>query len=135
MGWRVMVQSQMMGQMGAMGEEWGEWGEWEWRGMLAWPGAVERKGTDVRNKDRAETRKNEEEKIEQAKGPSLFDPYFDIVEVTVYGQARFFKPPPVEATPEPSPGQVPTAAAASAPPATPSPDSKATTPSGDRGHD
>ena len=44
--------------------------------------------------DRAKDRKKQEEAASKAKGPSFFDPYFDIVEVTVYGQARFFKPPP-----------------------------------------
>lgn len=48
------------------------------------------------------------------KGPSLFDPYFDIVEVTVYGQARFFNPPPVDAATEPSLGETPAAATAPA---------------------
>jgi hypothetical protein len=121
------MQNQMMAQMGAMGRGMGMG-----MGMQGMPGAGggnERKGKDVRGTNRADTRKSEEDKMKQAKGPSLFDPYFDIVEVTVYGQARFFRQPPAEATPEPSPGQAPAAAAtAPAPPATASPDSKATTP-------
>jgi hypothetical protein len=124
------VQSQMMSQMGAMGRGMGMgMGKGMGMGMPGGAAGTERKGTDVRGEDRAKKRKNEEDKAKQAKGPSLFDPYFDIVEVTVYGQARFFKPPPVQATPEPSPGQVPTTGATpAAPPATASPDSKGTTP-------
>ena len=43
--------------------------------------------------------------VEAAKGPSLFDPYYNIVEVKVYGQARFYNPPPAEPEAEPSPGE------------------------------
>ena len=35
--------------------------------------------------------------IDEAKGPTLFDLYFDIVQVKVYGQARFFNAPPADA--------------------------------------
>jgi len=108
----MMMQSMMMRQMGGMG-----------RGGV---GAVEaRKGTDVRNKKRAEERSKQEEAVKKSKGPSLVDPFFDIVQVTVYGQARFFSPPPAEATAEPSPGE--TAAApdsSSSPAAATSPDAK-----------
>ena len=45
-----------------------------------------------------EDRKKQEEAASKAKGPSFFDPYFDIVQVTVYGQARFFNPPPPRLT-------------------------------------
>ena len=43
-----------------------------------------------------------EKAVEDTKGPSLFDPYFDIVQVKVYGQARFFNPPPTEAPQNPA---------------------------------
>ncbi len=72
-----------------------------------------RKGTDVRNVDREKKRKEKEKAIEQVKGPSLFDPHFDIVQVTVYGQARFFNPPPADEQAEPSLGNTATAAGAS----------------------
>ncbi len=78
-----------------------------------------RTGTNVRNIDFAEKRKKEEEKIKEAKGPSLFDPYFNIVEVTVYGQARFFKPPPTEPAAGPSPGHTAVVAGTVAAPAAP----------------
>ena len=68
-------------------------------------GTAERKGTDVRADDRSKEREAENKAAEEAKGPSYFDPYFNIVEVTVYGQARFFNPPPVSAAAEPSPGE------------------------------
>ena len=52
------------------------------RGMGMGMGAgttPDRKGTDVRNSDRAKERKEKAKSIEQVKGPSLFDPHFDIV--------------------------------------------------------
>jgi hypothetical protein len=76
-----------------------------------------RKGKDVRNVDRAKTRKEKDKAIEQVKGPTLFDPHFDIVQVTVYGQARFFNPPTVDEQAQPSLGDSATAAAASGTPA------------------
>ena len=47
------------------------------------------------------------EELEKRKGPSLVDPYFNIVQVTVYGQARFYNPPPAEPEAQSSPGDVP----------------------------
>jgi len=75
-------------------------------------GGPARKGTDKRSVDRGKTRETEKKTAEAAKGPSLFDPYFNIVELKVYGQARFYNPPPEEPATEPSPGD---AAAALAP--------------------
>jgi hypothetical protein len=84
------------------------------------------KGKDVRNVDRAKERKESVKKLDKTKGPTLFDPYFDIVQVSVYGQARFFNPPPAEEA-QPSLGDTaaakdattattPTAPAAATPP-------------------
>ena len=92
--------------------------------------AAERKGKDVRKEDRAKTRKEQEEQASKAKGPSFFDPYFNIVQVTVYGQARFFlPPPPLDGSEQPpSPGETPVApvadATAAASSAAPGADSK-----------
>ena len=73
----------------------GWWDGWGWRN--GWKGAEkERKGTDKRNVDTRGRREKKEKAAMKAKGPTLFDPYFDIVQVTVYGQARFFNPPPAE---------------------------------------
>ncbi len=72
------------------------------------PATPARKGKDVRSKDLAKARKEAMEKFLSRKGTSIHDPYYNIVEVKVYGQARFFNPPPA---PEPS------QAAASAAPA------------------
>ncbi len=116
-------QSMMAGQMGAMGRM--------GMGMMGGGAAsAARKGQDNRGVDRSKKRQEEEKKVSEAKGPSLFDPYFDIVEVTVYGQARFFRPPPVEAAVEPSPGATPAAAATAPPDAKggPSPDAKGAAP-------
>jgi hypothetical protein len=139
---QMQTQMRMQSQMGAM--MMGRMGGGMMGGMMGAPGAAvgaARKGTDNRGVDRSKKRKEEETKINEAKGPSLFDPYFDIVEVTVYGQARFFRPPPAEAAAEPSPGATPAAeatapapaaaAAAASPDAkgTPSPDAKGAAPS------
>lgn len=61
------------------------------------------KGTDVRSKNSEAERKKIEESIKkQLKAmKSPFDPYFDVVQVSIYGQARFYrKPPEPEAKPE-----------------------------------
>ena len=51
---------------------------------------------------RKEKRTQTEKQIAEEKGVSLFDPHFDIVQVKVYGQARFFSAPPAEAMAQPS---------------------------------
>jgi hypothetical protein len=70
-----------------------------------------RTGKDVRSQDRAKGRVEKQKAAEQAKGPSFFDPYFDIVQVTIYGQARFFNPPTGEPASEPSLAETATAGA------------------------
>jgi hypothetical protein len=95
-------------------------------GMGGYPGmgmgmgmgaAPSRQGTDKRTTDRGKVRKEETKAVETAKGPSLFDPYFDIVEVKVYGQARFYNPPPADAETEPSLGDTAAKAASDNEPA------------------
>jgi hypothetical protein len=111
------MMSQMMGQqmmqMRGMMEGYG--------GMMGSNQQAQRKGTDVRSVNREKKREETKKAVEAAKGPSLFDPYYDIVEVTVYGQARFFNSPPEEPKPEPSPGETAAQPEASAPAATGSP--------------
>ena len=107
-GMMAGAQAQMMsGRMGMMGGVGG--------GTTA-----ARKGTDVRKINRAEDRKKQEELASKSKGPSFFDPYFDIVQVTVYGQARFFQSPPPQdesSQPQPSPGETAATPDAAATPA------------------
>ena len=58
-----------------------------------------RKGVDKRGVDRAEKRKEDAKARELATKPNtdaLFDPYYNIVQFTVYGQARFFNEPKPE---------------------------------------
>ncbi|MGC8642002.1 MAG: hypothetical protein ACP5XB_19220 [Isosphaeraceae bacterium] len=70
-------------------------------------GADTKKGVDKRSTDRRKTREEELKKVEATKGVSHVDPYYNIVEVKVYGQARFYNPPKdTEAAAEESPGQV-----------------------------
>jgi hypothetical protein len=102
-GMASQMRGQMMGQMGGMAGM--------MRGQMAMGGPgmggrEERKKVDTSNINRKEERKKKEEELEKSKGPSLFDPYFNIVQLTVYGQARFFNPPPAEAEAQPSPGDV-----------------------------
>jgi hypothetical protein len=110
MGYGGMM-GQMQNQMAAMAGRMGGMG----MGMGMGAGtAPARKGTDVRNVDRAKNRKEKDKAIEQVKGPTLFDPHFDIVQVTVYGQARFFNPPPAGEQAQPSLGDSGSAAGAAA---------------------
>jgi hypothetical protein len=109
-----MMQSQMMMRMrGGMG------GMSMMGGMGGMGAGVtpEKKGKDVRNVDKKKQREETEKALAKAKGPSWFDPHYDIIQVTVYGQARFFLPPPEEPAAEPSPGQSPAAPEPGAPPA------------------
>ncbi len=78
------------------------------------PAGKVKKGADNRGKDRGKARTEKEKAIADAKGPVLNDAYFDIVQVKVYGQCRFFHAPPADAIVEPSTSQ---AAAGAAPPA------------------
>ncbi|APW63465.1 hypothetical protein [Paludisphaera borealis] len=65
---------------------------------------AEKKGTDQRSVDRAKERQEAEKAIESIKGTSLFDPYFNILELTVYGRARFYNQPPADIEAPASPG-------------------------------
>jgi len=59
------------------------------------------KGKDVRAVDRQKEARERLEAATKGSGNSLHDPYFNIVQVKVTGQARFFNPPPPdEAAPE-----------------------------------
>ena len=85
---------------------------------VAMGGMCRRHGSDGRRPGRSQegrhrgtsiarrSAKKLQEELEKRKGPSLFDPYFNIVQVTVYGQARFYNPPPAEPQAQPSPGDV-----------------------------
>jgi len=83
----------MMGMMGRMG------GMGGMGGMM--PGA-DHKGVDKRSENRAKKFQEEKEAVEKTTQSSLHDPYYTIVEVKVYGQAKFFNPPPTETPEEPS---------------------------------
>ncbi len=86
------MMSQMAGQMR------GPSGAGMMGGMMGGAAAApEKKGVDKRSTNRGVQRKEETKAAESAKGPSLFDPYFDIVEVKIYGQGRFYNPPPADA--------------------------------------
>jgi hypothetical protein len=76
---------------------------------------AKKSGKSVRDTDRKKQRETKTKEIDAAKGPSTFDPFFDIVQVKVYGQARFFNAPPADAPAEPSSGATVAGAAAAAP--------------------
>ena len=92
----TMMQSMMRGGMG--------YGNM--MGGMGGGAAAARKGTDKRSVDRGKKREDEIKAAETSKGLSLFDPYFNIVEVKIYGQARFYNAPPADAEGEASPGEV-----------------------------
>ncbi len=75
-------------------------------GMMSSPdmarGGTAKKGIDVRTQDREKARKEKEAK-RKALGRAV-DTYYDLVEVTVYGQARFYNPPPAPPAEAASPG-------------------------------
>jgi hypothetical protein len=112
-GMMGQMMSQMMQQRMMRGGEMGGYGPM--MGGMGYGPQAQRKGTDARNINREKKREEESKAVEATKGPSWFDPYYEIVEVTVYGRARFFNAPPEEPKPEPSPGET----AAQPEPATP----------------
>jgi hypothetical protein len=85
----------------------------------------QRSGIDKRSVDRAKLRKAEELAVKSSGATqTIHDPYFNIVEVTIYGQARFYNPPPPpEPAPEPSVAESapPAASPEGTPPATEAP--------------
>lgn len=69
-------------------------------GMMGGGAGQPKKGTDVRSKDRRKERETAEKNLAKRARQSLQDPYFNVVEVSVYGQARFYNPPPPPAPKE-----------------------------------
>ncbi len=108
----------MSGPGAAMGE--GDMSRMMSGGAMRGPGggpgmgglSTAKKGIDVRSKDRQKERE-EREKKRKALGRAI-DTYYDIVEVTVYGQARFYNPPPPPPAAEPGSPGAPAADAAKA---------------------
>jgi hypothetical protein len=96
-------------------------------GQMGGPGAgggASKGGTDVRGLNKAQQRKEEAKasKLKKTEVKARPEPYLNIVEVTVYGQARFYLAPP------PAP-VVPPSTAVTPPPAAPQPEApKAETP-------
>ena len=91
-------------------------------GMTGYGGAgpVVKKGTDIRSINKAEERKKKDKEASKAKADTKtkVDQYFNVIEVTVYGQARFYLSPPPSPQAEPStsaPAPAPDAASAPAP--------------------
>jgi hypothetical protein len=108
------MQGQMMSQMaGMMGARGGMMAGMPGMGAVGAP--AQKKGIDKRNVDAKKVREQKEKAVTESQGVTLFDPYFDIVQVTVYGRARFYNPPPAGPAPEPSSGDA--AATAKAEPA------------------
>jgi hypothetical protein len=110
-GYAGMMGSMQMSMRGRMAEMMGG------MGMGMGGSSSQRKGTDVRSTNRAKEREKQSKELEKVHGPSLSDPHFDVVQVTVWGQARFFNPPPVDETAQPSLGE--TAAGAGSAPSAP----------------
>ncbi|WP_165070280.1 hypothetical protein [Paludisphaera rhizosphaerae] len=62
-------------------------------------------GVDKRGTDRKKAREDAEKARESKKSAVPFDAYYNIVEVTVYGQARFYNEPPAPEAAAESPGE------------------------------
>jgi len=92
-----MARQGMMGMPGMAGM--GGYGSMMGMGMGP---AETRKGVDVRSKNRGKEAEERAKAAKTAVASTLHDPYYNVVEVKVYGQARFFNPPPAEETPAPS---------------------------------
>jgi hypothetical protein len=91
------------GYAGMMGSMAGGYGMGGMPGMMGMGAAApERKGVDARTKTREADAKKRLEAATKKVMSTLHDPYYNIVEVKVYGQARFFNPPPVDAPADPS---------------------------------
>ena len=84
-------------------------GMMEGRGMGS--PAVAKKGIDNRSKNQAAERKAKEKEASKAKAEPKkpVDQYYNVIEVTVYGQARFYLAPPVPAESQPSTASAPDA--------------------------
>jgi hypothetical protein len=105
------MQSMMQTQRAAMGSAGMNMMSMPGGGMSGQPAAKKKTGKDVRNTKRAEVRDKEGKALDKNTGPSLFDAFFDIVQVKVYGQARFFNAPPADAVADASSGDTATGAA------------------------
>ncbi len=87
--------------------------------MGAGSAAAPKKGIDLRQKDRVAERKAAKEAASKKSAPKKSaDQYYNILEVTIYGQARFYNTPPPAPPVEPSTSAAP----APEPAATPAPD-------------
>ena len=83
-----------MGRGGMMGGGGGKDGMEGGMGMMGGAATDTKKGVDVRSKDRRKEREAAEKNSANRARFSLQDPYYNVVEVSVYGQARFYVPPP-----------------------------------------
>ena len=107
-----MMGGQMGGMMGGRGGMMGGMGEY---GMMGGMGMMGMGGGMSRNQPRSKVRRElskdqggtgeEEQEVEKV---TIYDPYYNVVELQVYVQARFYYPPaPEEPTAEPSLGDQP----------------------------
>jgi hypothetical protein len=81
----------------------------------------ERRAELKKDKEKDKDKDKEPEKKAPARTNTIHDPYYNIVQVHIYGQARFYKRPPEETAPAPSAGD---AAADAAKQAGAAPDAK-----------
>jgi hypothetical protein len=90
------------------------------RGGMGAPGASTKGGVDNRGKNDAKARADREKKEKDAankKDEKKIDQYYNVIEVTVYGRARFYLAPPAPPQTQPSTASAPPVA-----PPTPAPD-------------
>jgi hypothetical protein len=78
-------------------------------GSMGGGSAPKKVGKNVRDNDREKAAEKLAKAAAKATGNSLHDPYYNIVQVKITGQARFFSPPPPDPEPAPSEAGAPAA--------------------------
>src|SRR5439155_19096093 len=63
-------------------------------GMGGMGGGLAKKGVDKRADNRAKKQEEQLKAVKSAVHTTLHDPYYNIIDVKIYGQARFLNPPP-----------------------------------------
>ena len=99
-------------------------------GPMGGGGGAASSGTDQRGVNKMQERKDKEKADKSKKNDKpRVETYTNVVEVTVYGQARFYLAPPPKAADGSSPGSVPAAGGAAPAPAAPTPPATPAAPS------
>lgn len=100
-------------------------------GMGGMAPAATKKGIDLRTKDRVAERKAKADAAKKAAPKKSVDHFYNVIEVTVYGQARFYNTPPPIVPAEPSTSTSPATPATEPAPISDAPKSEMPKPEGE----